>query len=152
MHVYNPKRKVPTPDRSASARRGAPAARGPVLTTLISALRRRRTSSCAARYAYFYAPRDSSLLSRRLRRTSRSEICNEYRDYRQRGIISRWKQRAPGFLQRFSTTSFIFSRMRINVDEHIFHCARSFAKSMAKTRRHRLFNLLIKIRGSFRHV
>lgn len=127
MHVYNPKRKVPTPDRSASARRGAPAARGPVLTTLISALRRRRTSSCAARYAHFMRVADSPFLSRVCLCRTRHEIRNEYRDYRRpRGIIScsRYSppvggNERPASCDSSPTTRFMFSRIciRINLDE-----------------------------------
>lgn len=145
MHVYNPKRKVPTPDRSASARRSAPAARGPVLTTLISALRRRRTSSCAARYARFMRVADSSFLSRTLCRTlcaprTAPEIRNEYRDYRRpRGIISRSRYSLPleatsvlASCDSSPTTRFMFSRIciRINLDEatrNMFHsCDRPY--------------------------
>lgn len=104
------------PRRRGAARRGAPAARGPVLTTLISALRRRRTSSCAARYAYFMrvaTPR-SFLVPSPHEPTTR-EIRNEYRDYRQRGIISHSRCYLPlGFLRLgFPTTRFIFSRICI---------------------------------------
>jgi len=115
MYTCNPKKKVPTPGWSASARRGAarrgaPAARGPVLTTLISALRRRRTSSCAPHATL-------TLCASRLLRSSFScsfavwiagKFITNCRNYLAKSF-SLPRSRQPDFLWLFPT--FMFSRI-----------------------------------------
>lgn len=90
-------------------RRGAPAARGPVLTTLISALRRRRTSSCAialcARrrflavlFCHYRMHRKCACMYILGKFVMSIEIVSFVETSRNHLAVGLWRQRAPGFL------------------------------------------------------